>query len=362
MAKKETAKKETAKEETVKIVGNLSHQNKRIQINAFELENEIVFEFFNKKVPVEERDKTFLRALYIGVLALMEDRLSSFLDKTSNELGTELESLKKIFDMKQELFFKTAVKGTIAESDIADALKNYLKSRNINDSISLSGKEKAQGSNKTGDIICEIDASGRKTIAIECKLNKSVKLGDIKNYDAFTKTKDTAWSQLIEADYNRGSNCSIIVFDRALLDGSITSFTDNVAYIPQVGFVVIVDSQAGNYTNLAIAYMLARNIAIHSKQVQYDKDLLAIIITRIVKDITEIQKIKTMVEDNIQNNKNILAMLEKSMLMVKFNEEYLNKFLKDGTLSKEDLLNFYLGGDMCVKYRSIENNITKTFQ
>ena len=206
-----------------KVQRHLDQQNKRIQINKFELDNEIVFEYFDKKVPADERDKTFLRALYIGVLALMEDRLSSFLDKTSNELGTELESLKKIFDMKQEIFFKTAVKGTIAESDIAEALQNYLKSRNINDSISLSGTEKAQGYNKTGDIICEIDASPDKTIAIECKLNKSVKLGDIKNYDAFTKTKqDTAWGQLIEADYNRGSECSIIVIDRALVDNSIT--------------------------------------------------------------------------------------------------------------------------------------------
>ena len=348
---------------TAKIVGNLDQQKKRIPINAFELDNEIVFEFFDKKVPAEERDKTFLKALYIGVLALMEDRLSSFLDKTSNELGTELESLKRIFDIKQEIFFKTAVKGMIAESDIAEALQNYLKSRNINDSISLSGTEKAQGSNKTGDIICEIDASGGKTIAIECKFNKSVKLGDIKNYDAFNKTKqDTAWGQLIEADYNRGSKCSIIVFDRALSDSSITNLTDNVAYIPQVGFVVIIDSQAGNYTNLAIAYMLARDIALHSKQVQYDNDLLAIIITRIVKDITEIQEIKKAVQKNIENNKYILKMLEKSMMMVDFNKEYLTKFLKDGTLTKEDLLKFYLGGDMSGKYKDIEKEIEDTFR
>ena len=153
-----------AKKETAKIVGNLDQQNKRIKINAFELDNEIVFEYFNntKKVPAEERDKTFLRALYIGVLALMEDRLSSFLDKTSNGLGTELESLKKIFDMKQEVFFKTAVKGTIAEDEIADALRSYLKSRNINDSISLSGTEMAQGSNKTSDIVCKIATSDGK--------------------------------------------------------------------------------------------------------------------------------------------------------------------------------------------------------
>ena len=344
------------------IVGNLDQQNKLIKISAFNIDSEIVFEYFNK-VPTEERDETFKRALYIGVLALMEDRLSSFLAKTSNELGTELESLKKIFDMKQEIFFKTAVKGAIAESEIAEALQFYLKSKEIKDSISLSGTEKAKGSNKTGDIICEIDASGGKTIAIECKFNKSVKLGKIENYDAFTKTKqDTAWGQLIEADYNRESKCSIIVFDRALVDKSITDFTDNVAYIPQVGFVVIVDSQAGNYTNLAIAYMLARDIALHSKQVKYDKDLLAIIITRIVKDITEIQKIKDSVQKNIENNKNILKMLEKSMLMVDFNKEYLSKFLEDGTLTKEDLHKFYLGGDMNIKYKIIEDQINETFK
>lgn len=351
-----------AKKETARIIGNLDQKNKRIPVNAFELNNEIVFEYFDKKVPADDRDKTFLRALYIGVLALMEDRLSSFLDKTSSELGTELESLKKIFDMKQELFFKTAVKGIIAESDIAEALKNYLESRSIKDEVSLSGTEKAQEDNKTGDIICKIDASDNKTIAIECKFNKNVKLGDIKDYEIFNKTKpDTAWGQLIETDYNRGSNCSIIVFDRTLADITITNLTDSVAYIPQVGFVVVVDSQAGNYTNLAIAYMLARDIALHAKQEPYDKDLLAIIITRIVKDVTEIQKIKGMVENNINNNKAILKMLEKSMLMVQFNKDYLTKFLKEGTLTKEDLNNFYLGGDMRERYRLIEKDIEENY-
>lgn len=351
-----------AKKETASIIGNLDQKNKRIKVNAFELDNEIVFEYFDKKVPADERDKTFLRALYIGVLAMMEDRLSSFLDKTSSDLGMELESLKKIFDMKQEVFFKTAVKGMIAESDIAEALRTYLESKSIKDEVSLSGTEKAQGDNKTGDIICKIDSSDNRTIAIECKLNKSVKLGDIKGYEVFNKTKqDTAWGQLIEADYNRGSNCSIIVFDKALADSSITNKTDSVAYLPGIGFMVIIDSQAGNYTNLAIAYMLARDIAIHSKQVDYDKDLLAIIITRIVKDVSEIQKIKTMVETNITNNKNILKMLEKSMMMVQFNEKYLLKFLKDGTLTKEDLFKFYTGEDMGEKYKLIEKEIEEMY-
>ena len=100
---------------------SLDQRLKRLKVNAFELESDIVFEYFNK-LPAGERDEAFQKAIYIGTLALMEDRLSAFLSKTSNELGTELESLKRIFDLKQELFFKTTIKGTLAEEDVAGFL------------------------------------------------------------------------------------------------------------------------------------------------------------------------------------------------------------------------------------------------
>ena len=76
----------------------INQQLKRIEIKEFEIENQIVFNYFDN-LPTNERDEKLLRAIYIGVLALMEDRISSFLSKTSNELGTELESLKMIFEM-----------------------------------------------------------------------------------------------------------------------------------------------------------------------------------------------------------------------------------------------------------------------
>ena len=89
---------------------SLNQKLKRVEISGFELDNEIVFNYFDK-LPASERDDKFIRALYIGVLALMEDRISAFLSKTSNELGTELESLKMIFEMKKELFYKSTIKG-----------------------------------------------------------------------------------------------------------------------------------------------------------------------------------------------------------------------------------------------------------
>ena len=78
-------------------------------------------------------------------------------------------------------------------------------------------------------------------------------------------------------------------------------------------------------------------------------------------NLKDIKKIKEMVESNINNNKNILKMLDKSMLMMEFNQLYLTKFLTDGTLSKEDLLNFYQGGDMSKKYQLIEKDIEDTY-
>ena len=60
----------------------------------------------SNNLSVNERATKVFRALYIGVLALMEDRISAFLAKTTNELGTELESLKMIFEMKRSCFIK----------------------------------------------------------------------------------------------------------------------------------------------------------------------------------------------------------------------------------------------------------------
>lgn len=335
----------------------INQQLKRLEIKEFEIENEIVFNYFDN-LPATERDEKLLRAIYIGVLALMEDRMSAFLSKTSNELGTELESLKMIFDMKKELFYKSAIKGMLAEDEIADFLNQYFAEKRLKDRAILTGN--TAGSiprNKTGDIICEVDGNPNLRIAIECKFDKSVRLGDIQTKDLFTRKTDTAWSQLLEAQANRDAKVSLIVFDISLVDNSVLKEFENVGYIPGVGLIAIINSQKGDYSNLAIAYMLARDIALNAKQVELDKDLLVILINRMIKDINEITTIKNLVDNNIENNKAILKQLEKSMLLMEFNQQYFKKFLVDGTLTKEDLLNFYQGEDVKDKFRMIEKEI-----
>ncbi|MCA5004953.1 hypothetical protein [Sphingobacterium bovistauri] len=335
----------------------INQQLKRVEISNFEIENQIVFNYFDN-LPVIERDEKLLRAIYIGVLALMEDRMSAFLSKTSNELGTELESLKMIFDMKKELFYKSSIKGILAEDEIADFLNQYFAEKKIKDRAILTGNTAGIiPRNKTGDIICEVDGNPNLRIAIECKFDKSVRLGDIETKDLFTRKTDTAWSQLLEAQANRDAKVGLIVFDISLVDNSVLREFENVGYIPSIGLVAIINSQKGDYSNLSIAYMLARDIALNAKQVELDKDLLVILVNRLIKDINEITTIKSLVHNNIENNKAILKQLEKSILLMEFNQQYLRKFLEDGTLTKEDLLNYYQGEDVKDKYRFIENEI-----
>ena len=336
---------------------SLNQQLKRVEISNFEIENQIVFNYFDN-LPATERDEKLLRAVYIGILALMEDRISSFLAKTNNELGTELESLKMIFEMKKELFYKSTIKGILAEDEIAEFLNNYFQERRIKDKAFLTGN--VAGSlpkNKTGDIICEINGNPDLKIAIECKFDKSVRFGDIETKDIFTRKSDTAWSQLIEAQANREAKVSLIVFDISLVENSILKNFENVGYIPEIGFVAIINSQKGDYSNLAIAYMLARDIALNAKAIELEKDLLAILVNRIIKDINEVLTIKSLVLNNIANNKAILKQLEKSILLMEFNQEYLRKFLNDGTLTKKDLLDYYSGEDVKDKYKLIEKDI-----
>jgi hypothetical protein len=335
----------------------INQQLKRIEIKEFEIENQIVFNYFDN-LPASERDEKLLRAIYIGVLALMEDRISSFLSKTSNELGTELESLKMIFEMKKELFYKSTIKGILAEDEIAEFLNQYFADKKLKDRAFLTGNTAGNLlKNKTGDIICEVNGTPDLKIAIECKFDKSIRLGDIESKDIFTRKSDTAWSQLIEAQANRDSKVSLIVFDISLVENSILKNFDSVGYIAGVGFIAIINSQKGDYSNLAIAYMLARDIALNAREIELDKDILAMMVNRIIKDINEVLTIKSLVQNNIENNKAILKQLEKSILLMEFNQEYLKRFLSLGTLTKKDLLDFYSGDGIKERFFMIEKEI-----
>src|SRR3546814_126540 len=198
--------------------------------------------------------------------------------------------------MKREHFYKSSVKGVLAEEDIADYLSEFISKQKLGDRVELTGDIAGNmHRNKTGDIVCHLHGDRSTKIAIECKFDKGVRLGDIQSKDVFTKKIDTAWSQLLEAQANRDGNIGIIVFDISLVDNSILSVVQDVKFIPSIGFISIIDSQKGDYRNLSIAYMLARDIAINSINVELDQNILKAIINRIIKDLNDIISIKSLV-------------------------------------------------------------------
>jgi hypothetical protein len=246
----------------------------------------------------------------------------------------------------------------VAESDVAEFLNDYFKKQGLKDAAELTGNKAGfLPRNKTGDIVCSVNGATDLRIVVECKFDAQIKLGDIKDKDVFSRNSDTAWSQLIEASANRNGKVAIIVFDDSRVDSKIRSIVENVKYIPEIGFVVIIDSQSGNYINLAIAYNLARDIAVNAKPVTLDKDLLSVLLNRIIRDLGSIIEIRGLVEENIEHNKKIIKQLEKSHLSMEFSRDYLLNFLKEGTLTKSDLLEFYRGGDLKDRYKPIEKDI-----
>lgn len=336
----------------------IDHKLQRVQVDSFEISDELTYRFFDS-LPEAEREAALLRAIRIGVLATMEDRFSAFLSKTTDDLGVQLENLKLLFDMKQEVFHKTAIKGVAAENDILQFLEEYIDKYQLGDVVSLMGTSKGLlKNNKTGDIIAYVggEISGRK-VAIECKFDKSIKLGDVDSVEVASNRYDTAWSQLLEASVNRDANASIIVFDKTLADASIQRTVDGVSYLDGIGFICIIDYVAGDFHNLAVAYMLARGLALRKDGKNVDVEFVNMLIGRLLKDIRDVQGIEGLVRTNIKNNQQILKNIEKSLLSIEFNQQYLAKYLQDGFLSKDDLLEFYQREDVRTKFKVLSKDI-----
>ena len=120
------------------------------------------------------------------------------------------------------------------------------------------------------------------------------------------------------------------MFDASLVDSSILAAVQDLKFLPGIGLIAIIDSQKGDYRNLAIAYMLARDITLNAKTLELDTDVLKIIVNRLIKDARDMALVKHLVTANIDNMKQILAQIEKGILLAEFNQRYLIKFLAEG--------------------------------
>ncbi len=320
----------------------LNHKIKALVLKKdLTIKSDLIYEYF-KKLPQDLREKMFKKALYIGVMALIEERISTFLAKTKNELGTELERLKILFDMQAEIFSKSAVKGKYAERDLVQILNDYFEEKGWKDYAILVGDNVGKlPQTKTGDIMAYIDGQEKQNIIIEVKFTERLPIGDIAETD-LKKNTNNIWGQLLESKVNREAKEAIIVFDKTLAS-ELYNKLGPTTYIPNVGYVTFIDMNAGNYIPLFSVYNIIRSAITELANIKIKKEpLYRKIILRVLKQAKNLLKIQDSINNNIKNNQKILKQIEKEINDIQITKHYLEKLLKND-LDTNDLLDFLTG-------------------
>ena len=359
-----------------------------VKFPEFDSDDALVYDLFDS-IAGDKYQETLEAMLHIGALAMMEDRIAHLIESTEKQIFPQLERFKLHFERRKTQFEDTAQqKGDIAEDDIVDILNEYASENKWTDSIVKSGNVKgnlasAKGPNKTGDVLATIEltandgsAMDATTVGIEVKFEKGFAFGDPEDFNVDTgKPMDkgfaasdnkTAWSQLLETKANRDSPFSIIVFDKQLLSPSMKKAVSDVAYLPGIpGFVVIIDSQSGKYSNLLLTYKIARDMAIHHSRgnLEVDPSIIELIVKRIlhyIKDAEKIsKKIKAHVESTIDMNKDVQKLLEHAVLHANYTEEFLRRYLSTKKLTDVDFAEFYFAHPVAEKLRETNTEETK---
>jgi len=198
--------------------------------------------------------------------------------------------------------------------------------------------------NKTGDLMVTVNGEDDRRIGIEVKLDKSVSLGSVTNRDPKAK-KDTAIGQLLEMRANRNTRENIIVFDEDNVDASVkTACKLGVKYIEGVGFLVLISTQRGDFSNLAICYAIAREMVLVQLREDFiDHKSMKMIVERLLYLLGSYGSVKKDVAAIKNSAGKIEKTLENLSEHIESTQNYLSHFLKKGRLTDKELYEFYSG-------------------
>lgn len=323
----------------IRIIDNQTAASFPASINT----NPLIVDYF-AGLPESQRDAAFERALTIGVMALRHDRIAAFLSSTQNELGTHLEALKDLFVAGQMRRQSAPAKGDEGEAAVANALASFAEARQMDDTVQLVGRTAgALKGNKTGDIVVTVGADDdAPVIVIECKLDKSIRLGN-PAADGLTRGKsDTAWSQLIEAKANRNADVAIMVFSADSTDRTIGAFTDSVRYIDGVGYIVLVDIARGDFRPLSIAYELAREQALARRKAAIDSELLNTLVCKLCADLEAASQIKQHLDSAANSLSAASAQVDRALGTANATRTALLSYLQQGRLDGQQMLKLFV--------------------
>lgn len=358
---------------------SVDQKNKTVKFPEFDSDDELVFDLFDG-ITGDKYEETFKAMLHIGALAMMEDRIHHLIDATEKDIFPQLERFKLHFKRRKTQFEESTQKGDIAEDDIVDILREYAGNNEWTDDIEKTGSKKGKltpvsGINKTGDVTARIEFTPRdgtaleKTVVgIEVKFEQGFPLGDPEEFNVESgktddkgfegSTSDTAWSQLLETKANRDSPFSIIVFDEQLVSPKMRKAVNDVLYVPGIpGFIVIIDSQSGNYSNLLVTYKIAREMAIHHSRGDLDVDagVIELIAKRILHYLGDAKKVagkvKSHAEAAIKLNTDVQKLLQHSISHAEYTEAFLKRYLATKKLTPVDYAEFYFAHPVAKELR-----------
>jgi len=339
----------------------LDQKNKSLNISECSIEHDLIFSYFDN-LPDKDRDSEFKRALQIGVIALMEDRFAAFLSRTETELGTQLESLKLIYERNVKAKEKTTESGINAEAEIFSEVQKYLdKLGYAEDQIQMTGS--STGSlkrNKTGDIVLKVKGDDEKKIVLEVKFDQSLSMGEMELTDSLSRPRDTATSQMIESMANRDAQMSIIVFDSNRSSDALRNSVNGISWRAGIGFVVIIDFSRMDYTNLFVAIDIARSMLLSTLKI-IDQNIFESLLGRLTKDLTSILDTEKLLKENQANLKKIAVSIRKHALLVGFTQKILKSFINQGEISNSELLKIYHGEGIKEEFAAISKDVEALF-
>ncbi len=339
---------------------------KKINFPEFSIDDPMVYMLF-EETKAADYEETFNSMLHIGALAMLNSDIQHLIDTSEREVYPRLERFKLMYERRKARFEETSMaKGEEGEANIVDMLSDFAKGNGWSDDIVQSGKIKGNlEGNKTGDVLATIEmfpkdggALEDTVVGLEVKFEKSMQFGDPEQFNVETgrpmdkgfKASDhkTAWSQLLETKANRDSPFSIIVFDKRLMSPSVSKAVDEVAYLPGIpGFVVTIDSQSGDYTNLKLLYRIARDMAIHHSRgdLDVDKQVIEMVAKRMLHYLGDAKKISSKVRkhvtDAVKMNKEVQKLLVHAVAHAEYTEEFLRRYLTTKKLTPVDFAEFY---------------------
>jgi hypothetical protein len=135
---------------------------------------------------------------------------------------------------------------------------------------------------------------------------------------------------------------------------------NGIAWIPSVGFVVIIDDVRQDYSNLFIALDLARSMLMSTLQV-VDQNIFESLLGRMSKDLSSILDTEKLLKDNHANLKKIATSIRKHALLVGFTQKILKDFIANGSVSNRELLKLYHGDGLKEEFAAITKDVEALF-